>query len=69
MDFTLPWTHSFDTVIKAKATVDRVPNCRNKVTCADILALATRDVVKSLSQHSGPSECVRARLNARTVLV
>ncbi|KAK9931679.1 hypothetical protein M0R45_018947 [Rubus argutus] len=36
----------FDTVIKAKAAVDNDPNCRNKVSCADILALATRDVVK-----------------------
>lgn len=36
----------FDTVIKAKAAVDRDPNCKNKVSCADILALATRDVVQ-----------------------
>lgn len=35
----------FDTVIKAKAAVDSDPKCRNKVSCADILALATRDVV------------------------
>ncbi|XP_059461415.1 peroxidase 45-like [Corylus avellana] len=35
----------FDTVIKAKAAVDSNPQCRNKVSCADILALATRDVV------------------------
>ncbi|XP_030544236.1 peroxidase 45 [Rhodamnia argentea] len=35
----------FDTVMKAKAAVDGVPQCRNKVSCADILALATRDVV------------------------
>lgn len=35
----------FDTVIKAKAAVDNDPKCRNKVSCADILALATRDVV------------------------
>jgi len=35
----------FDTVVKAKAAVDRDPKCRNKVSCADILALATRDVV------------------------
>lgn len=35
----------FDTVIKAKAAVDNNPNCRNKVSCADILALATREVV------------------------
>ncbi|KAL9820193.1 Peroxidase 50 [Arabidopsis thaliana] len=35
----------FDTVIKAKEAVDAVPNCRNKVSCADILTMATRDVV------------------------
>lgn len=35
----------FDTVIKAKAAVDAVRTCRNKVSCADILALATRDVI------------------------
>jgi len=35
----------FDTVIKAKAALDAVPQCRNKVSCADILALATRDVI------------------------
>ncbi|XP_042492589.1 peroxidase 16-like [Macadamia integrifolia] len=35
----------FDTVIKAKAAVDRDPRCKNKVSCADILALATRDVI------------------------
>ncbi|KAK6248047.1 hypothetical protein QUC31_019612 [Theobroma cacao] len=35
----------FDTVIKAKAALDSNPQCRNKVSCADILALATRDVV------------------------
>ncbi|XP_028796359.1 peroxidase 51-like [Neltuma alba] len=35
----------FDTVIKAKAAVDAVPQCRNKVSCADILALATREAV------------------------
>ncbi|XP_004509077.1 peroxidase 73 [Cicer arietinum] len=35
----------FDTVIKAKAALDAVPQCKNKVSCADILALATRDVI------------------------
>ena len=35
----------FDTVAKAKAAVDSEPQCRNKVSCADILALATRDVI------------------------
>ncbi|XP_060189687.1 peroxidase 51-like [Lycium barbarum] len=36
----------FDTVIKAKAAVDAIPSCKNKVSCADILAIATRDVVQ-----------------------
>lgn len=39
----------FDTVIKAKAAIDAVPNCRNKVSCADILTMATRDVVALVS--------------------
>ncbi|XP_010905285.1 peroxidase 35 [Elaeis guineensis] len=42
----------FDTVIKAKAAVDAVSQCRNKVSCADILAIATRDVV---ALSGGPS--------------
>ncbi|XP_027345407.1 peroxidase 73-like [Abrus precatorius] len=45
----------FDTVIKAKAALDAVPQCRNKVSCADILALATRDVI---SLAGGPSYTV-----------
>ncbi|KAK9670286.1 hypothetical protein RND81_13G191500 [Saponaria officinalis] len=36
---------AFDTVIKAKAAIDKVPSCRNRVSCADILTIATRDVV------------------------
>lgn len=35
----------FDTVVKAKAAVDSDPQCTNKVSCADILALAAREVV------------------------
>ena len=35
----------FDTVVRAKAAVDSDPKCQNKVSCADILALATREVV------------------------
>ncbi|XP_071742123.1 peroxidase 16-like [Rutidosis leptorrhynchoides] len=42
----------FDTVIQAKAALDSNPICRNKVSCADILALATRDVV---ALAGGPS--------------
>lgn len=35
----------FDTVIQAKKALDANAKCRNKVSCADILALATRDVI------------------------
>ncbi|GMI68038.1 root hair specific 19 [Hibiscus trionum] len=45
----------FDTVIKAKQAVDAVPRCRNKVSCADILAMATRDVI---ALSGGPSYAV-----------
>lgn len=40
----------FDTVIRAKAAVDRVAGCRNKVSCADILAMATRDVISLVNR-------------------
>ncbi|KAK8961271.1 Peroxidase 50 [Platanthera guangdongensis] len=36
----------FDTVVRAKAAVDAVARCNNKVSCADILVMATRDVVQ-----------------------
>ncbi|KAK9099847.1 hypothetical protein Scep_023284 [Stephania cephalantha] len=49
----------FDTVIKAKAAVDRDPKCRNKVSCADILALATRDVIALTGGPSYPVELGR----------
>lgn len=53
----------FDTVIKAKAAVDGVPGCQNKVSCADILALATRDVI---ALTGGPSYAVElGRLDGR----
>ncbi|KAJ8765467.1 hypothetical protein K2173_014589 [Erythroxylum novogranatense] len=45
----------FDTVIKAKAAVDAVPRCRNKVSCADILAMAARDAI---ALAGGPSYAV-----------
>ncbi|PKI44906.1 peroxidase 51-like [Punica granatum] len=49
----------FDTVIKAKAAVDAVPKCQNKVSCADILALATRDVINLAGGPSYPVELGR----------
>ncbi|XP_043712106.1 peroxidase 51-like [Telopea speciosissima] len=45
----------FDTVIKAKAAVDKTSGCTNKVSCADILAMAARDVV---ALAGGPSYAV-----------
>ncbi|KAE8701179.1 Peroxidase 35 [Hibiscus syriacus] len=45
----------FNTVIKAKAAVDAVPGCRNKVSCADIMAMATRDAI---ALSGGPSYAV-----------
>lgn len=35
----------YKTVVQAKAAVDADPQCTNKVSCADILALAARDSV------------------------
>ncbi|KAJ7966053.1 Peroxidase [Quillaja saponaria] len=53
----------FDTVIKAKTAVDSVPDCRNKVSCADILAMATRDVI---ALTGGPSyEVELGRIDGR----
>ncbi|KAL9288631.1 putative peroxidase [Arabidopsis thaliana] len=49
----------FDTVVKAKQAVDSNPNCRNKVSCADILALATREVVVLTGGPSYPVELGR----------
>ncbi|CAL5092076.1 unnamed protein product [Urochloa decumbens] len=51
----------FDTVHRAKAAVDAVPRCRNRVSCADILAMATRDAI---ALAGGPSYAVeRGRLD------
>ncbi|CAA7035889.1 unnamed protein product [Microthlaspi erraticum] len=35
----------FDAIVRAKQALDAVPNCRNKVSCADIITIATRDVI------------------------
>ncbi|OQU88319.1 peroxidase 63 isoform X2 [Sorghum bicolor] len=45
----------FDTVIRARAAVDAAPGCRGKVSCADILAMATRDAI---ALSGGPSYAV-----------
>jgi Cdc6-like AAA superfamily ATPase len=39
---------ALDLVARAKAAVDGDPRCAYKVSCADILALATRDVVSQV---------------------
>lgn len=49
----------FDTVIKAKAAVDAVARCKNKVSCADILAIATRDVIALSGGPNYPVELGR----------
>ncbi|GJN39248.1 hypothetical protein PR202_gb28353 [Eleusine coracana subsp. coracana] len=41
----------FQTVMNAKEAVDSDPQCRNRVSCADILALAARD---SVALSGGP---------------
>nr|CAB3451717.1 unnamed protein product [Digitaria exilis] len=54
----------FDTVIRAKAAVDAVPRCRNRVSCADVLAMATRDAI---ALAGGPSYAVElGRLDGLT---
>lgn len=45
----------FDTVLRARAALDAVPRCRNRVSCADVLALATRDAI---ALAGGPSYAV-----------
>lgn len=47
----------FDTVIQAKAAVDAVPACANQVSCADILALATRDAIVLVRSRRPSSPC------------
>ncbi|KAG2316931.1 hypothetical protein Bca52824_020053 [Brassica carinata] len=49
----------FDVVIKAKKAIEATPGCKNKVSCADILALATRDVIVAAKGPSYPVELGR----------
>ncbi|PIN22805.1 Peroxidase [Handroanthus impetiginosus] len=49
----------FDTVVKAKEAVDAVPSCKNKVSCADILAMAARDAIVLAGGPSYPVELGR----------
>jgi hypothetical protein len=40
-----------DAINKAKAAVEALPGCAGKVSCADILAMAARDVVSLVTQR------------------
>ncbi|XP_020080605.1 peroxidase 16-like [Ananas comosus] len=57
-DFSLK-AEGFETVLAAKAAVDGDLQCTNKVSCADILALATRDVVSLSGGPTWPVELGR----------
>ncbi|VAI79238.1 unnamed protein product [Triticum turgidum subsp. durum] len=50
---------ALDLITRAKAAVDADAGCSNKVSCADILALATRDVVQQAGGPSYPVELGR----------
>jgi len=60
----------FNTVMSAKAAVDSDPQCRNMVSCADILALAARDAVFLVSRAAQHHSTVRSvtvpRVNTHT---
>ncbi|KAJ3669842.1 hypothetical protein LUZ60_010166 [Juncus effusus] len=45
----------FDTIVRAKTAVDSVPQCTNQVSCADIIVMATRDLI---ALAGGPSYSV-----------
>lgn len=40
-----------EAINKAKAAVEALPGCAGKVSCADILAMAARDVVSLVTKH------------------
>lgn len=40
----------YNTIVAAKAAVDADPQCANKVSCSDIMALAARDSVFLVTQ-------------------
>nr|XP_010911693.3 peroxidase 50-like [Elaeis guineensis] len=58
----------FDTVTKAKAAVDTVQRCRNRVSCADILVMAARDVISMVSL-SYSAYLMHAQSESRTLLL
>ncbi|XP_072982583.1 peroxidase 16-like isoform X1 [Typha latifolia] len=55
---------ALDTINKAKVAVDSDPQCANKVSCADILAMAARDVVSLTGGPFYPVEL--GRLDGKT---
>ncbi len=46
---------AFDAVTKAKTALEKI--CPGVVSCADILAIATRDLVRMVQQEEPPSCC------------
>nr|GEX34206.1 hypothetical protein [Tanacetum cinerariifolium] len=48
----------FDILNQTKAAVDAVPSCKKKVSCADILTMATKDVIKMLIEDEQDGEVV-----------
>lgn len=57
----------FSTVMSAKAAVDSDPQCRNMVSCADILALAARDSVFLVINYANSLDRFRCRVDRVTV--
>jgi peroxidase len=45
-----------EAINKAKAAVEALPGCAGKVSCADILAMAARDVVSLVRARPSPPD-------------
>jgi hypothetical protein len=62
---------ALDLITRAKAAVDADAQCANKVSCADILALAARDVVSQVNTPTPSplslSACARVPLRVRSL--
>ncbi|KAJ3696231.1 hypothetical protein LUZ60_001608 [Juncus effusus] len=61
---------ALDLINKAKTAVDSNPQCTNKVSCADILAMAARDVVSLAGGPSYPVELGRldGKISTRAIV-